>query len=331
MKKILLVTVALTTVTAIAYFSIDSNDSSSEVTLNNTSNPSASLASQFPDVDFTKSLVDFESVLSGGPVRDGIPALTNPQFDDISRANENPNTLGILVEHNGTQKYYPFSILVWHEIVNDSINELDYAVTFCPLCGSAIVFNRNLNDGVKEFGVSGFLFESNLIMYDRSESPSLWSQARAEAIVGDQAGTRLDIINFQLISFEELEASFTGAKVLSRDTGYNRNYDLTPYSGYSENEDLLFPVSVDDQQFPAKEIFYIVSQNDEGRSVAIQQKNVNEMEVIENKALGLRVSKTSVGDIEVRDDQGNQLPGYYEMWFSWVQHHQDDGEVWKIQ
>ena len=292
------------------------------------SEPSAELRAQFDDVDFAQSLIDYDKVFSGGPPRDGIPALTDPNFDALNTATIPGESLGIFIQHDGEKRFYPYTVLVWHEIVNDSIGDLEFAATFCPLCGSAIVFDRNVNGELKEFGVSGFLFESNMIMYDRTDTPSLWSQARAEAVIGDQAGTQLEILDFQLLTLDDVRNLHPDSAILSEDTGFSRNYGFDPYSGYEDNDDTIFPVTVDDTRHSAKEVFFIVPQAE--RSVAIQIGNVERGESADNSDLGLSVEKTSDGEVIVTNSEGETQPGYYEMWFSWAQHHQDDGDVWSI-
>lgn len=290
----------------------------------------ALLTSAFPNTDYSQSLVEFNKVLSGGVRKDGIPAISQPKFDPVSAFdNRSEDIQGILVEIDDTQRYYPFNILVSHEIVNDSIGDTHFAVTFCPLCGSAIVFNRTV-DGVEiEFGVSGFLFESNLIMYDRTDTPSLWSQSRGEAIIGDQAGTKLDIIDFQLLTLGEIRANYSDVSVLSEDTGFPRNYGGNPYAGYEDTDRTYFPITVDDSRFPVKEVFYIVPQGE--RSVAIQIRGLDAGQSFTNDELGLALSKLVSGELMVANLDGEDVPGYYEMWFSWAQHHQDNGDVWQPQ
>ncbi len=300
----------------------------SDVTPPNNSEPSRALESTFGDVDLTRSLVDFDLVLSGGVARDGIPALTDPKFDSLNTETAPGETLGILIESGTEKRFYPYNILVSHEVVNDSIGELDFAVTFCPLCGSAIVFDRKVDGEVKEFGVSGFLYESNLIMYDRSENPSLWSQARGEAIIGEQAGTKLGLVDFQLLSLDDVRSLHPEAVVLSRDTGYSRSYDFDPYSGYEDRSDTIFPISVDDTRFPTKEVFFIVPT--ESQSVAVRVSRLDRGQRIESSQFGLAVEKTNDGELFVTDSVGEVKVGYYEMWFSWAQHHQDNGQVWDL-
>jgi len=290
-------------------------------TLENTFNTPARFDNADLNVDFSKTSVEIDQILNGGPGKDGIPALVNPRFEPQSSSRVPNETQVIYVESNGVERLYPYNILVWHEIVNDVVGGIPLVITFCPLCGSAIVYESTINDEVIEFGVSGYLFESNMIMYSREKSETLWSQSLGKAIVGDRLDQELEHHPFQLISYGEAMSLYPNAEVLSGDTGHSRNYDGNPYSGYEVSEELLFPVSVKDVRFPAKELFYIVPL--EGMSVAVRQ----------NKTDG--TYKVPDTNIEVTFDRGTVtarwgdavMPGYYEMWFSWATYHQDNGIV----
>lgn len=274
-----------------------------------------------------KASIDLNKVLSGGPGKDGIPALINPKFTSIDQADIESSTLGVLVDIGGKQKFYPYSILTWHEVVNDQVGDQEVAVTFCPLCGSGIVFNRRVEGKILEFGVSGLLFESNLLMYDQ-KTESLWSQARGEAVVGELTGFKLQILPMQLITFSEVKDKYPRAMVLSTETGYERDYKTNPYSGYSDSEDLFFPVSVSDERLPAKELMYIVPLS--GQVLAIERSRIKEGQTEATLKTGEKVViNRNGGEIEVVVD-GKVRTGYFEMWFSFVTHHQDDGVLLEI-
>lgn len=267
--------------------------------------------------------IDLDQVLSGGPGKDGIPALTNPAFTTLRDTDVHDNTRGILVTLHGEKRFYPYSILVWHEIVNDRINDTAFAVTFCPLCDSGIVFDRTVNGTVLQFGVSGLLFESNLLMYD-TETESLWSQARSDAVVGAYTGTELAILPLQVITLAEVREKHPDATILSTNTGHRRNYNRTPYSGYAESETLYFPTSVSDKRFHAKEPFYIVPFNDSSLAFAYRQIPQGSTTF---SVLDQTITVTRDGDEVVVQHGDRMLPAYFEFWFSWATHHQDDGIV----
>lgn len=271
-----------------------------------------------------KLSIALDKVLDGGPGKDGIPALTNPKFIDIREAEKSvkDDMDGLVVSVNNVVKFYPYSIMVWHEIVNDVVDGKSLAITFCPLCGSAVVF-----DTTDQFGVSGKLYESNLLMYDK-KTESLWSQSIGTAVVGDRTGEKLTVYPSQVLSFKTFKSKWSNGKVMSMDTGFSRNYDLYPYGDYNNNDDVYFPISVKDTRFPAKEIMYVVNAYDHSVSFPVKQLSESSIsvDVNGNKVVGVIID----GEIVVKDDSGKILPGYHEMWFSWAVHHQEDGIVWKI-
>ena len=272
--------------------------------------------------------IPIEKVLDGGPGKDGIPALTNPKFFSVKEANKDikDDVDGIVVSVGKVIKFYPYSILVWHEIVNDVVGSKSLAVTFCPLCGSAIVFDAEINGKAEQFGVSGKLYESNLLMYDKS-TESLWSQSIGTAVVGDRTSEKLAIYPSQVVSFKTLKEKWPNAEVLSTNTGYNRDYTFYPYGDYNSNDSILFPISIKDSRFPAKEIMFVVNAYD--KSVAYPRKQLSSSPASVNIG-GNKITAVMIdGEIIVKDTTGKILPGYHEMWFSWATHHQEDGVVWK--
>ncbi len=183
--------------------------------------------------DWEKRSVDIDEIQSGGVPRDGIPPIDNPKFVSLENAKSwiASGEPVVVVQLARITKLYPLQILTFHEIVNDRFGEELVSVTFCPLCYSAIVFDRNLDGKIYDFGVSGLLRNSDLIMYDR-QTESLWQQFTGEAIVGELTGKKLRWHPAQLLSFGEASASFPEALVLSKDTGFNRNYGQNPYVAY---------------------------------------------------------------------------------------------------
>jgi hypothetical protein len=275
-----------------------------------------------------KTSIPLEKILGGGPGKDGIPALTNPVFVSPSDAGKfvKDDMEGIKVTVGKTTRFYPYNILVWHEIVNDVIEGKHFAVTFCPLCGSAIVFNAEVDGRPETFGVSGKLYESNLLMYDKT-TESLWSQIIGEAVVGERTGAKLSLYPSQVISFKDMKSRYPDAQVLSVKTGYSRDYTFYPYGDYNENPDTIFPVSVSDNRFPAKEIMYIVNIGD--ASAAFKLKDLSETPATVAVGSEQVTAVKKNGEVEAKDSRGNIVPGYYAMWFSWAVHHQKDGIVWE--
>lgn len=214
--------------------------------------------------NFAKTSIDLNELMSGGPPKDGIPALLNPRFVSIDEASDWLDSVEpvIFLEHNDVVKAYPLQILIWHEIVNDKIDDLPVIVTFCPLCYSAIVFDRRLDDMTLGFGVSGLLRNSDMVMYDLY-TESFWQQFTGEAIVGDYTGETLTPVPSQIISFQQLMDTYPDALVLSRETGFTRQYGMNPYTGYDDIDQTPFLFKGDiDERLPPNE--KVIAVKDEG-------------------------------------------------------------------
>ena len=208
------------------------------------------------DTDFTKHTVDLGEFISGGPSKDGIPALDEPKFDSIADGEEFlvDREPVIALELNGDARAYPLGILTRHEIANDVVGGVPVAVTFCPLCNSAIVFVRELEGVVYDFGVSGFLRNSDLVMFDR-QTDSWWQQFTGEAIVGELSGTLLEVAPSSTVSWADFKATYPDGRVLSRDTGFGFNYGFNPYVGYDSDEaPSLFAGEFDDRLSPIERV-----------------------------------------------------------------------------
>lgn len=186
--------------------------------------------------DFCNSNVDFAEILVGNPVKNGIPSLLDPRLESVDDAATwlSDRSPVIALEIDGEARAYPQAILMWHEIANDVVADVPVAVTFCPLCNSSITFDRRVDDAVLDFGVSGFLRNSDLVMYDR-QTETWWQQLTGEGLAGDYAGILLDIVPSQVISFGSFAQRYPDGTVLSRETGYNRRYGINPYANYDSN------------------------------------------------------------------------------------------------
>ncbi|SFN86118.1 Protein of unknown function [Roseovarius lutimaris] len=191
---------------------------------------------EWPDTNFNKTSVNnWDEIMSGGPPKDGIPALSKPEFRKVKSERRISGTEPVItVEINGaTPRAYPLRYLTWHEIVNDSIGGIPIAVTFCPLCNSGITFDRRIARGTLTFGVSGKLRNSDMVMFDR-ETQSWWQQAIGEAIVGDLTGTRLKALPSWMESFAQFKSRNPQGLVMD-EPDYNRSYGRNPYAGYDSS------------------------------------------------------------------------------------------------
>ncbi|MDP2837710.1 MAG: DUF3179 domain-containing protein [Candidatus Moranbacteria bacterium] len=322
--KLVLIVLALLLI-AITYFVISSSKSSSEISSRMNNAIPHFLVKAFPRTDWSKTDPAIIRALSGGPGKDGIPAIDEPKFEPISTFSRSDSVQAIVIRDGESVKVYPYHILVWHEIVNDTVDGVSVAVTFCPLCGSAIVYNRRLPDGTSSFGVSGGLLESNMIMYDRS-SETLWQQSTGKALAGRYFGQTLERIKFQLMTMGEIRVKYPNAHVLSEQTGHRRNYLSNPYSGYDTNEDFIFSPSMQDARYPAKMIFVAFIVND--RAVSAPWLELKEGGVYDTEVDGRKVTlRKQNGELSVTDMDGQEIPFYFEMWFSWAVQHQTDGTI----
>jgi hypothetical protein len=216
------------------------------------------------NTDFSRHTVPYDELLALLPVRDGIAPIDVPSFETVDEAASwlAPNEPVISLEINGDARAYPLQILTWHEIVNDTVGELPVIVTFCPLCNSALVFDRRLGDEIFTFGTSGWLRHSDLVMWDRN-TESLWQQFTGEGIVGQLAGEQLEFIPSSIISFADFIAAYPEGVILSRNTGYGRPYGQNPYPGYDTiGQDPFAFIGVPDRRIAAMERVVTVSLDD---------------------------------------------------------------------
>ncbi len=262
-----------------------------------------------------KHTVPLDKIVSGGPPQDGIPSIDNPKFQSVQEADEilEDSELVLGLNINGDIRAYPLQILVWHEIVNDVVDGKPVAITYCPLCFTNQVFKRTLSDGsIVEFGTSGKLYNSNLVMYDRT-SNSLWSQALGEGIVGEYAGIKLERIPFDVAYWKEWKELYPESKVLSRDTGSVRPYGADPYGDYYTNDLILFPVANDDKRLGLKEIIIGLENKNQYKAYKLQdieEKKVVNDSIVEDKKIALvslEPFMVRVFDRVIDDDNNNKI------------------------
>lgn len=207
--------------------------------------------------DLSKSKIDVLEIVKAGPEKDGIPALNQPTFETFQSAQAwlSPHEPVIALQIDDTARAYPLQILMWHEIVNDTVANLPVLVTFCPLCHSAVVFDRRLKGEVLDFGVSGLLRRSDMIMFDR-KTETLWQQFNGEALVGTYSGEWLDTFASQLLSFEQFQSAYPKGLVLSQQTGYDRAYGANPYPQYDRKnrQPMLFKDKIDKRLAPMERV-----------------------------------------------------------------------------
>jgi hypothetical protein len=252
-----------------------------------TSNPESAIrtfSTRQWSTDFTRHTVEFSEITSGGPGKDGIPPIDNPRFVSTAEAAsflENAEPV-VAIEFGGDARAYPLQILIWHEIVNDTVGDEPVAVTYCPLCNTAIVFSSRFEGEVLDFGTTGNLRFSDLVMYDR-QTESWWQQASGEAIVGTHAGKHLDFLPGSIISFGDFVSAFPEGQVLSRETGFSRDYGRNPYTGYDTSRSPFLFDGPQDGRLGAMERIVSLVLNDEAVAYPF---TVLEQELVVNDDVG---------------------------------------------
>lgn len=224
--------------------------------------------------DFSKHSVDYSEIFSGGVPRDGIPPIDDPIEMTIAEADEllNDTAPVISVNMNGEARAYPLGVLMRHEIVNDELGGIPISVTFCPLCNSAVVFDRRVGDQVLDFGVSGNLRHSDLIMWDR-QTQSWWQQFLGEAIVGEMTGTLLDIIPVRVEGFAVFKERFPDGDVNAGSEsfgGFSQGYLYNPYANYDQSAQPFLFFGDLPQEIPP--LAYVVAVEDQAWSIDLLRR-----------------------------------------------------------
>lgn len=276
-----------------------------------------------------KSKIDTNRILSGGPGKDGIPSIDSPKFWTPGEASEflKDEDVVLGLEIGQEARAYPLRILNWHEIVNDEIFGQPILITYCPLCYTGIAFRREINGVPTEFGVSGKLYNNNLLMYnrpnDKLKEESLWSQQLGEAVTGPLTGTRLEQIVIDTISWADWRSEHPDTKVLSTDTGAFRDYNVNPYGNYEfDNTQIVFPTTSQDDRLPTKAKVYGIEID--GRFKAYpQDKLVKGKSFIDNfQGKGIKISLDQAGRVRMEDaEDKKEIPWQISFWFSWVAFH----------
>ncbi|MGI9465004.1 MAG: DUF3179 domain-containing protein [Aestuariivirgaceae bacterium] len=188
------------------------------------------------DTDFSQLSISLDEILSGGPPKDGIPSIDKPVFKPLAEIGDLADREPVVsLSINGDARAYPLQVLTWHEIVNDTVGGKPVTVTYCPLCNAAIAFEREVNGKVLDFGTTGLLRHSDLVMYDR-QSQSWWQQFTGEAIVGEMLGSKLKLVPARLESFALFKQRYPEGKVLVPSNPAMRAYGSNPYAGYDTSK-----------------------------------------------------------------------------------------------
>ncbi|MBI4383735.1 MAG: DUF3179 domain-containing protein [Nitrospinae bacterium] len=277
--------------------------------------------------DLRDPRVPLEEIRGGGPPKDGIPALTDPAFVSSETAEreflkKTDRVLGLVL--NGQARAYPVKILNWHEIVNDTIGGKPVVVTFCPLCGTGMVFDGEIDRRKFTFGVSGLLYQSDLLMYDR-QTESLWSQIMGQAVTGSKSGTKLKLLPSAQTTWSEWKKRNPGSLVLSVQTGHRRDYFRDPYENYEQSRDLMFEVGAQNPAYHPKE--KVVGIELAGTAKAYPFPELAKVKTpVKDEVRGVPITvyfDASSQTATVRDKDGNELPSVVGFWFAWTAFHPD--------
>lgn len=271
-----------------------------------------------------KYIVDPAKLVPGAS-KDGIPSIDDPKFVSVEEADGyiQDNELVLAIIYKGVKRVYPLQIMVFHEIVNEIIVNDPILITYCPLCGSGIAFERRIDGEEVEFGVSGKLYNSNLVMYDRKTN-SYWTQVDGLAIIGELSGTKLKLLPIDTVTWRDWKKEHPESEVLSQETGYLRPYGKDPYGSYYQDSFVWFPVeNRDDRIHPKTAVFGLEV---EGVFKAYKEKDLEELRTIEDSVAEtrIRLERDDAGSLHITNlETRAQIVAQRTFWFAWYAFHPD--------
>lgn len=281
--------------------------------------------SAYNGFDVSAATVPLSLIERGGPPKDGIPAIDQPKFVTAAQTPLRSDDRVLALRRNGIARAYPVRILNWHEVVNDRVGPDAIVITYCPLCGTGMAFEARLGERTTTFGVSGLLYNSDVLLYDRA-TQSLWSQVMQMSIAGPMRGTRVKSIPLEHTTWLDWRTRHPDTQVLSTVTGFARDYDRDPYAGYEKIERLMFNVEHRDDRFPLKE--WVLGLEVDGVRKAYP------FSVLDRATAGSGSIGDTIGKRTVRihfdrahrtahafDDKDQPLPGVMAYWFAWIAFH----------
>ena len=275
--------------------------------------------------DISETSIPADQIFHGGPPKDGIPAIDKPKFvgakEDTFLQDED-RIMGM--SYNGVAKAYPIGILNYHEIVNDKFGDDAIVVSYCPLCGTGMAFSSDIGGKNQSFGVSGLLYNSDVLLYDR-ETESLWSQILREAVSGPMIGTKLQQLNAAHTTWRDWKERHPETLVLSTDTGYYRDYRHSPYGDYDTNASVYFPVANVDRRYHAKELIIGLDLDGVVKAYPFAELSQYQTPFVEQFAgITITVEFDAANRTgRVLDNEGNEIPTVIAFWFAWTAFHPD--------
>ncbi len=282
-------------------------------------------ARQINGFELGDALIPEAEIFSGGPAKDGIPAIDKPQFVGAAQAQgleDSDYVMGLSLY--GISKAYPIRILNWHEIVNDTLGATSVVITFCPLCGSGMVFERQYGTRTLTFGVSGLLYNSDVLLYDR-QTESLWSQIESRAVTGEYRGQRLTQIPVEHTTWADWRTRHPDTQVLDLDTGFARDYARDPYAGYAESPQTFFPVQFRAAGLHPKERVIGLVLDGKARAwplVELAKSTGPLQDTLGNTPVVVHYNPAH-GSARIEDRHGNLLAAVTLYWFAWAAFHPD--------
>lgn len=269
--------------------------------------------------------IPIKQIKDGGPPKDGIPSIDQPKFiaADEAKLSAQARILGVKI--HGVAKAYPVAIMNYHEIVNDEFKGQPVVITYCPLCGSGVAFDAQVAGKARTFGVSGLLYNSDVLLYDR-QSETLWSQIKMEGIAGPLAGEELTMVPTSNTTWHDWKKRHPGSLVLSQDTGYRRNYARNPYPGYNEAKDLYFEVENESSQYHPKETIIGLEINGKFKAYPFSELAKADKRKIkdsfQDQVLFIEYDKKNQS-ARIENEKGEELPALTTFWFAWYAFHPD--------
>jgi hypothetical protein len=282
-------------------------------------------AKEINGFELDDALIPASQIFSGGPEKDGITSIDDPKFVTPGNAGfmkDDDRVLGITI--GGVSRAYPIKILNWHEIVNDSIGDVFFTITYCPLCGTGVAFSSNINGQVLSFGVSGLLYNSDVLLYDR-ETESLWSQLLTKAVTGKYQGTNLKMLPVIHTTWADWKRFHPLTLVLSKNTGYWRSYNRDPYSGYEQSKRLYFPVfnKAPKRYHPKEKVLGLATEKTFKAYPFIELNKHNKekfVDSVDGKSFTMHWNKKEQSGYML-DEDGNLVPLIQGYWFAWYAFH----------
>ncbi|RMH09680.1 MAG: DUF3179 domain-containing protein [Nitrospirae bacterium] len=275
--------------------------------------------------DLTQHSIPVKDILRGGPPRDGIPAILHPKFVSAQEASFLQETDRVLGVTRGREaKAYPIKILNWHEIVNDTIGGQPVLITYCPLCGTGIGFDRVIAERKLTFGVSGLLYQSDLLMYDH-QTESLWSQIAMEAVTGPMTGQKLQPLFLEHTTWSDWRRRYPHTLVLSTETGYHRRYDRDPYADYALGPGVMFPVKPLDGRLALKEWVIGIEVNGQAKAYpfsVLKWLTAPLKDRVNGQGIIVHFDPKHARAV-ITDEAGTPIPAVTAYWFAWAAFHPD--------